>query len=98
MGFSFQTPAANVDELFSTMATVFAQKRGNADVYIGLRITRNGLTHELLLDQSHFLTRIFHKFGFEVAAPLAVPADPYTHLSVADGTELFLIRFFLVRL
>ena len=46
-----------------------------------LRITCRRDTHELFLDQTHYLTKLVRKFGFLDAVPLSVPADPHTHLS-----------------
>ena len=71
----------NIDHILDTMDKAFSNTRGPAGCYVGLRITRRRETHELFLDQTHYLTKLVRKFGFLDAVPLSVPADPHTHLS-----------------
>jgi hypothetical protein len=75
----------NIDHILDTMDTAFSNTRGPAGCYVGLRITRRRETHELFLDQTHYLTKLVRKFGFQDVVPLSVPADPYTHLSLLSA-------------
>ena len=78
---------ANVDHILDTMDKAFSNTRGPAGCYVGLRITRRRDTHELFLDQTHYLTKLLRKFGFLDAVPLSVPADPHTQLSHLSSVD-----------
>ena len=75
----------NIDHILDSMDQAFSNTRGPAGCYVGLRITRRRDTHELFLDQTHYLTKLVRKFGFLDAIPLSVPADPHTHLSLLSA-------------
>lgn len=63
------------------MDKAFSNTRGPVGCYVGLCITRHRDTHEIFLDQTHYLTKLVRKFGFQDFVPLSVPADPHTPLS-----------------
>ena len=45
------------------------------------RISRRRDTHEIFLDQTHYLTKLLRRFSFHDSIPLSVPADPHFSLS-----------------
>ena len=77
----------NIDHILDSMDKTFSNTRGPAGCYVGLRITRHQDTHEIFLDQTHFLTKLVCKFGFHNFVPLFVPTDPHTHLCFPSFEE-----------
>jgi hypothetical protein len=69
------------------MDKAFSNTRGPAGCYVGLRITRRRDTHEIFLDQTHYLTKLVRRFGFHDSIPLSVPADPHTSLSLLSSDD-----------
>lgn len=87
----------NVDHILDSMDKAFSNTRGPAGCYVGLRITRRRETHEIFLDQTHYLTKLVRRFGFHDSIPLSVPADPHTTLSLLSFETLPLLPLFLIR-
>ena len=77
----------NIDFILDTMDKAFTNTRGPAGCYVGLRITRHRDTHEIFLDQTHYLTKLVRKFGFLDAVPFSVPADPHSQLSFLSSED-----------
>ena len=71
----------NIDHILDTMDQAFSNTRGPTGCYVGLQITRRRNTHEIFLDQTHYLTKLIRRFGFHDSIPLSIPADPHTSLS-----------------
>ena len=77
----------NIDHILDTMDKAFSNTRGPTGCYVGFRITRRRDTHEIFLDQTHYLTKLVQKFGFLDVVPLSVPADPHSHLSLRSSDD-----------
>ena len=71
------------------MGEALSNTRGPAGCYIGLKITRHRVTHELLLDETLYLKKLVRKFGFQDSVPLSVPVDPHTHLRFLSSNDCF---------
>ena len=70
------------------MDQAFSNTHGPTGCNVGLRITRRRDTHEIFLDQTHYITKFVHKFGFLDAIPLFISADPHSHLSFLSSDDL----------
>lgn len=79
----------NIDHILDSMDKAFLNTRERAGCYVGLRITRRRNTHEIFLDQIHYLTKPVRKLGFHDSVPLSVPADPHTQLSFLSSDDFF---------
>lgn len=58
----------------------FEVTSGPADVYVGMRITRERPTRQLWIDQSRYTLNILEKYGFMTAHPVSTPFDSYVIL------------------
>ena len=86
-GLIYFSKGTNIDYILDTMDKAFTNTRGPAGCYVGLRITRHRDSHEIFLDQTHYLTKMVRKFGFLDTVLLSVPADPHTQLSFLSSTD-----------
>lgn len=76
-----------IDTVIESMRGIFKITTGNPEVYVGLHITRNRAERTLQLDQSRYIHRKLHQYGFVDCAPLSVPADPHAPLDLASSID-----------
>ena len=88
-GLVYFSRGTNIDYILDSIDKAFSNTRGPTSCYIGLRITCHQDTHEIFLDQFHYLTKLVRKFGFQSSVPLSVPADPHTNLSFLSSDECY---------
>jgi hypothetical protein len=58
----------------------FSITTGPAEVYVGMRITRDRPNRQLWIDQSRFILNMLEKYGFSHSHPVATPGDPSDRL------------------
>ena len=71
-----------LQKLISHLQTKFEITVGDADVYVGLHITRDFSNHRLFIDQQRFTETLLDKYGFQNVNTVSTPSDPHVHLSV----------------
>ena len=68
-------------KLISHLQTKFEVTMGDADVYVGLHISRDFSNHRLFVDQQRFIETLFVKYDFQNVNIVCTPSDPHVHLS-----------------
>ena len=68
-------------KFISHLQTKFEVTVGDADVYVGLHITRDLPNHRLFVDQQRFTETLLIKYGFQNVNTVCTPSDPHVHLS-----------------
>ena len=68
-------------KLISHLQTKFEVTVGDADVYVGLHITRDLPNHRLFVDQQRFTETLLVKYGYQNVHTVCTPSDPHVHLS-----------------
>ena len=58
-----------------------------ADRFVGMENKRDRKKRVIHLSQEQYIVKIIQKFGMQQSASKAVPADPFTHLSVFHSEE-----------
>ena len=48
---------------------------------LGMKVTRNRVTHTISLSQKSYINAILTKYNFSDVKPVSIPLDPYVHLS-----------------
>lgn len=67
-------------KLISHLQTKFEVTVGDADVYVGLHITRDLPNRRLFVDQQRFIETLLIKYGFQNVNTVSTPSDPHVHL------------------
>ena len=67
-------------KLISHLKTKFEVTVGDADVYVGLHITRDISNHRLFVDQQRFTETLLVKYGFQNVNTVCTPSDSNVHL------------------
>jgi hypothetical protein len=70
------------DPILHEMDDAFRVRIDEPDTFVGLRISRNRPQRSLFLDQTRYIERILHKFGYSDVHSVQVPADPNLRLSL----------------
>jgi len=68
-------------KLIAHLQTKFEVTVGDADVYVGMHITRDVSHHRLFVDQQRFTETLLTKYGFQNVNVVSTPSDPHVHLS-----------------
>ena len=68
-------------KLIAHLQTKFEVTVGDADVYVGLHITRNFSHNRLFVDQQRFTETLLAKYGFHNVNVVSTPSDPHVHLT-----------------
>ena len=63
------------------------QELGDAQMVLGMRITRDRPNRTLKVDQETYVQRLLEKTGMEDCIPLATPAEPGQHLSALPASS-----------
>ena len=70
-----------LNKMISHLKTKFEVTLGDADVYVGLHITRDLTHNRLFVDQQRFTETLLTKYGFQNVNTVSTPSDPHVHLS-----------------
>ena len=70
-----------LNKMISHLKTKFEVTVGDADVYVGLHITRDLTHNRLFVDQQRFTETLLTKYGFQNVNTVSTPSDPHVHLS-----------------
>ena len=68
-------------KMITHLKTKFEVTVGDADVYVGLHITRDLAHRKLYIDQQSCTKTMLTIFGYEDANPVSTPSDPHVPLS-----------------
>ena len=68
-------------KMITHLKTKFEVTVGDADVYVGLHITRDLDHRKLYVDQQRYTETLLTRFGYENANPVSTPSDPHVPLS-----------------
>ena len=68
-------------KMITLLKTKFDVTIGDADVYVGLHITRDLAHRKLNIDQQRCTKTLLTIFGYEDANPVSTPSDPHVPLS-----------------
>ena len=68
-------------KLIAHLQTKFEVTVGDADVYVGMHITRDVSHNRLFVDQQRFTETLLAKYGFQNVNVVSTPSDPHVHLS-----------------
>lgn len=68
-------------KMITHLKTKFEVTVGDADVYVGLHITRDLAHRKLYVDQQRYTETLLMRFGYEKANPVSTPSDPHVPLS-----------------
>ena len=72
---------ALLSKMIAHLKTAFEVTVGDADVYVGLHITRDVAARRIFVDQQRFTETILTKYGFQDANTVTTPCDPNVSLS-----------------
>ena len=72
---------ALLTKMIAHLQTAFEITVGDADVYVGLHITRDIVARRIYIDQQRFTDTILVKYGFQDAHTVSTPCDPHVPLS-----------------
>ena len=72
---------ALLTKMIAHLQTTFEITVGDADVYVGLHITRDIVARRIYIDQQRFTDTILVKYGFQDAHTVSTPCDPHVPLS-----------------
>ena len=70
-----------LSKMIAHLRTTFEITVGDADVYVGLHITRDIAARKLYIDQQRFTETILVKYGFQDSNTVSTPCDPHVPLS-----------------
>ena len=68
-------------KLIAHLQAKFEVTVGDADVYVGMHITRDVSHNRLFVDQQRFTETLLAKYGFQNVNVVSTPSDPHVHLS-----------------
>ena len=72
---------ALLTKMIAHLQTAFEITVGDADVYVGIHITRDVAARWIYIDQQRFTETIIVKYGFQDAHTVSTPCDPHVPLS-----------------
>ena len=72
---------ALLSKMIAHLQTTFEVTVGDADVYVGIHITRDFPARRIYIDQQRFTETILAKYGFQDAHTVSTPCDPHVSLS-----------------
>lgn len=77
---------ANLDAVIQHLATMFKVTHGPMDYYVGFQVHQDLPTHTIFINQSRYISNIFHRFQLDQANHVSTLAD--THLPLQAIMEL----------
>jgi hypothetical protein len=77
--------SSSITDLLAALKEEFEIQTYTPGRFVGVDITRKRLQRELYLSQSHYTSKIIHRFHMSTCHPKATPAEPNTHLTLPSA-------------
>ena len=71
-----------LNEVISYLKSTFEVTVGEADVYVGIHITRDRFHRSLYIDQQRYIEMILQQYGFQDASTVSTPSDPHNTCAI----------------